>query len=174
MVHIKVMKTSGEKAAPGEMGEIWLKSECMMKKYHNNPDATEKAFTRDGWYQSGDVARLDEEGYLYIVDRTKDMIVTGGENVYSKEVEDVISACSGVVEVAVIGVPHNEWGETVTAVIVPAEESGLDEDLIKSFLADKLARYKIPRKYIFTDTLPHTPSGKVMKYKLRETYRQPV
>ena len=169
-VDIKVMKSETEPAGPGETGEIWLQSECMMLGYYNNPQATAEVFADGGWYKSGDVARLDEDGYLYIVDRSKDMIVTGGENVYSKEVEDAVSGCPGVVEVAVIAVPHPGWGETVAAIVVPAKDSGLDEEKIKAFLSDKLAKYKIPRIFQFVDALPHTPSGKVMKYKLREIY----
>lgn len=169
-VDIKVMKSLTDQAGPGETGEIWLQSEFMMKGYYNDPKATVEVFEKGGWYKSGDMARLDEDEYLYIVDRSKDMIVTGGENVYSKEVEDVISACPGVVEVAVIAVPHPEWGETVTAVVVGEKDSGLDEGRIKAFLSDKLAKYKIPRIIKFVEALPHTPSGKVMKYKLREIH----
>ena len=169
-VDIKVMKSSTEQAGPGETGEIWLRSDCVMTGYYNNPKATAEVFTKDGWYKSGDVARLDEDGYLYMVDRSKDMIVTGGENVYSKEVEDAISACPGVVEVAVIAVPHPSWGETVAAIVVPAKDSGLNEEKIKAFLSDRLAKYKNPKVYHLVNELPHTPSGKVMKYKLRETY----
>jgi len=110
-VDIKVMKSPTEEAGPGETGEIWLRSDCMMIGYYNNPEATAEVFAEGGWYKSGDVARLDEDGYLYMVDRSKDMIVTGGENVYSKEVEDAISGCPGVVEVAVIAVPHPTWGK---------------------------------------------------------------
>ncbi len=116
------------------------------------------------------MARLDADGYLFMVDRTKDMIVTGGENVYSKEVEDVIAACPGVAAAAVIGIPHKEWGETVAAFVIPAKETNLTEEKLRDFLADKLAKYKIPRSIKFLETLPYTPSGKVMKYKLREEY----
>ena len=169
-VDIKVMKSETEEAGPGETGEIWLRAETVMQGYYNNPQATAEAFAAGGWYKSGDLARLDEDSYLYIVDRTKDMIVTGGENVYSKEVEDVIYACPGVVEVAVIGVPQTEWGETVAAFIVAAKDSGINEEQIKGFLSDKLAKYKIPRIYKFVDALPRTPSGKAMKYRLREEF----
>jgi len=171
-VNMKVMKTATEQAGPGETGEIWLQAECVMTGYYNNPAATAEVFADGGWYKSGDLVRLDDDGYLYIVDRAKDMIVTGGENVYSKEVEDVISTCPGVVESAVIGVPHPDWGETVTAIIVGAKGSGPDENRIKAFLGDKLAKYKIPKIFQFVDELPHTPSGKIMKYKLRETFNQ--
>ncbi|MGC8493737.1 MAG: class I adenylate-forming enzyme family protein [Syntrophobacteraceae bacterium] len=169
-VNMKVMKTPTEQAGPGETGEIWFQSECAMKGYYNNSAATAEAFAEGGWYKSGDLARLDEDGYLYIVDRLKDMIVTGGENVYSKEVEDALCACPGVREAAVIGVPHPDWGETVAAIIVGAMDAGLDEEKIRTFLGEKLARYKIPKIFQFVDAMPRTPTGKVMKYRLRETF----
>jgi feruloyl-CoA synthase len=168
---IVVMKTPAEAAKPGEVGEIWLKADSMMKGYFKDPAATQEVFEK-GWYKTGDVARLDEDGYLFIVDRTKDMIVTGGENVYSKEVEDAIVACPGVAAVAVIGIPHKQWGETVAAFVVPAKDGKCDEEKIRSFLSDKLAKYKVPRTITFVDNLPYTPSGKIMKYKLREAYHQ--
>lgn len=164
-----VMKNGHEQKSPGEAGEIWIKSACMMKGYYKNPEGTAEAFA-GGWYKTGDVARLDEDGYLYIVDRTKDMIVTGGENVYSKEVEDAISSFPGVVEVAVIGKPHPEWGETVIALIVPKPDTTINEDALRDFLAEKLAKYKIPRLFRFIRELPHTPTGKVKKYELRQNF----
>ncbi|MCD6570425.1 MAG: long-chain-fatty-acid--CoA ligase [Deltaproteobacteria bacterium] len=167
---VKVMKTDIEPAKPGDVGEIWLKADSMMKGYYKNSEATAEAF-KEGWYKSGDVARVDEEGYMFIADRTKDMIVTGGENVYSKEVEDVIGTHPDVAEVAVIAIPHPEWGETVGAIVVPAKDKELTGDLLNSFIADKLAKFKIPKIYKFVDELPHTASGKVMKYKLREEYK---
>lgn len=164
---LKVMKNEQEPASRGEVGEIWLKGASMMTGYFKNPEGTAGAFS-GGWYKTGDVVRLDEDGYLYIVDRTKDMIVTGGENVYSKEVEDAIAAHPGVMESAVIGKPHPEWGETVVALIVAKANTTLNEDDLKAFLADKLAKYKIPRAFKFVGELPHTPTGKVKKYELRE------
>lgn len=166
---IKVMKDTQTKAGRGETGEIWLKAGSMMKGYLDNDEATKAAF-HDGWYKTGDMARIDTDGFLFIVDRIKDMIVTGGENVYSKEVEDRIMEHSGIAETAVIGVPHPDWGETVTAVIVPAKDENMVVDDIKTFLSERLAKYKIPRSFHFVTELPHTPSGKVMKYKLREDY----
>jgi feruloyl-CoA synthase len=165
-----VMKSSSEEAKPGEVGEIWLKAESMMKGYYRDPKATAEAFS-GRWYKTGDMARVDEDGYLFMADRLKDMIVTGGENVYSKEVEDAITGHPDVVEAAVIALPHPEWGETVGAIIVAAKGKRLDEDALRAFLADKIAKYKIPRAFRFVESLPHTPSGKVMKYKLREEYR---
>lgn len=164
---MRVMKDAATPAGPGETGEIWLKAGSMMKAYLNNPEATREAF-QDGWYRTGDMARPDEDGYLFIVDRIKDMIVTGGENVYSKEVEDRIMEHPGVAEAAVIGLPHPEWGETVQAVVVTAGDADLSEAGLSEFLSRRLAKYKIPRKIRFVEELPHTPSGKVMKYQLRQ------
>ena len=161
-----VMKDEETPAGPGETGEIWLKADSMMQGYLNDESATGDAFY-DGWYRTGDMARLDEDGYLYIVDRIKDMIVTGGENVYSKEVEDALALHPAVVEAAVIGRPHAEWGETVVAKIVLKPDENVTADEMSEFLADKLAKYKIPRDYDFIQELPHTPTGKVKKYELR-------
>ena len=166
-IDMRVVRGDGGDAHPGEIGEIWLKADSVMLGYLNESKATADALD-DGWYKSGDLARLDEDGYLFLADRAKDMIITGGENVYSKEVEDALAAHEHVQEVAVIGRPHPEWGETVVAYIVAVPEKPLDADGIKRFLADRLARYKIPRDYIFAQTLPRTPTGKVMKHLLRE------
>ena len=164
---VKVMASEGQVAQPGETGEIWLKAPSMMKGYLDDPEATAAAFA-DGWYKTGDVARLDQDGYMYIVDRSKDMIVTGGENVYSKEVEDAIAGHPGVVEVAVLGRPHPEWGETVVAYVVAKQGEAPSPEELSEFLGDKLARYKIPREFQLVEELPHTPTGKIMKFKLRE------
>ena len=172
---LRVMADDKTQAGPGETGEIWLKSGSMMQGYLNRPDATRAAF-HDGWYRTGDVAKIDADGYLFIVDRIKDMIVTGGENVYSKEVEDKIMEHPGVAEAAVIGIPHPDWGESVKAVVVASQtqgqsqdrDEGLTEEGLKRFLSERLAKYKIPRTIDIVDSLPHTPSGKVMKFKLRE------
>lgn len=164
---LQLVRTDGKKAAPGDIGEIWLQADSMMQGYYKNPEATKAAF--DGqWYKTGDLARIDEEGYLYIVDRLKDMIVTGGENVYSKEVEDAISGLPGVMEAAVIGKQHPDWGETVACFVVPKKGESLDPEDLKKALSDKLAKYKIPREFNIVEELPHTASGKVMKYTLRD------
>jgi feruloyl-CoA synthase len=164
---VKVMKSASQEAGPGETGEIWLRAPSMMKGYFQDPAATQEAFEQ-GWYKTGDVARVDQDGYMFIVDRSKDMIVTGGENVYSKEVEDALAGHPGVLEVAVLGKPHPEWGETVMAFVVPREGCEPSPEELADFLADKLARYKIPRLFELVPELPHTPTGKVMKYRLRE------
>jgi feruloyl-CoA synthase len=168
---VVVMKSSTEAAGPGEVGEVWLKADSMMKGYFNDHAATNEAFEKN-WYKTGDLVRVDEDGYLFVVDRTKDMIVTGGENVYSKEVEDALTACPGVAAAAVIGIPHSEWGETVAAFIVAAKGAGADEETIRTLLGDKLAKYKIPRILRFVESLPYTPSGKIMKHKLRQEHQK--
>ncbi len=167
---MKVMKDPVTQAGPGETGEIWLMADSMMKAYLNNPEATREAFM-DGWYRTGDIARIDESGYLFIIDRIKDMIVTGGENVYSKEVEDRIMEHPGISEAAVIGAVHADLGETVHAVIVPDKETQLTSKELSEFLSLRLAKFKIPKKFHFVSELPHTPSGKVMKYKLRQDFK---
>jgi feruloyl-CoA synthase len=167
---LMVVKPDGEPAGAGEVGEIRLKADSMMKGYYKNDAATKDAFSAQ-WYKTGDMARVDEDGYLYIVDRTKDMIITGGENVYSKEVEDALAACPDVMEAAVIGAPNPEWGETVVAFVTPAKDAQLTPETLKAFLADKIAKYKIPRAFHIVETLPHTPTGKIMKYVLREEYK---
>ncbi|MFW6012034.1 MAG: class I adenylate-forming enzyme family protein, partial [Desulfosalsimonas sp.] len=164
---LKVMKSDTQEAARGERGEIWLKAASMMEGYLDDSDATNEAFHED-WYKTGDLVRIDEDGYMFIIDRTKDMIVTGGENVYSKEVEDALTAHPGISDAAVIGKPHPEWGETVTAYYIPAQDEDPSIDEIKDFLARRLAKYKIPREFHKKEELPRTPTGKVMKYVLRQ------
>ena len=166
-VDLRVVQADGRDAAPGETGEIWLRSGSTMVGYLDDSAATRAAFAPGGWYQSGDLARLDEAGYLYIVDRMKDMIVTGGENVYSKEVEDALATHPGVADAAVFGRPHPEWGETVVARIVAKTGEGLTPEALAEFLAPRLARYKIPREFALVESLPRTPTGKLQKYLLR-------
>ncbi|MDA8407929.1 MAG: AMP-binding protein [Deltaproteobacteria bacterium] len=163
---LQVVKTDGKDAGPGDIGEIWLQADSMTHGYYKNPEATKAAFEGD-WYKTGDLVRIDPEGYLYIVDRLKDMIVTGGENVYSKEVEDAIAGLPGIMEAAVIGKPHPDWGETVVCFIVPKKGEAVDQQTLRNSLSEKLARYKIPKEFIIVDELPHTASGKVMKFTLR-------
>lgn len=166
-VAIEVRRADGQRCTAGEVGEIHLRSPAVMKGYLDNPEATAAAFDPQGWYRTGDLARVDEDGFLFIVDRLRDMIITGGENVYSKEVEDALATHPDVQDVAVIGRPHPEWGETVTAVLVARTGRTLDEEALREFLAPRLARYKIPRAYEFRDTVPRTATGKLLKHLLR-------
>lgn len=165
-VDMKVIRSDGHEARTGEIGEIWLKAESMMSGYLDAPESTAEAVI-DGWYRTGDLARMDDDGFLFVVDRSKDMIVTGGENVYSKEVEDVLIAHPSVKDVAVVGRPHPEWGETVVAFVVLNPQAALDTASFNDFLASRLARYKIPRQYVAREFLPRTPTGKLTKVALR-------
>jgi acyl-CoA synthetase (AMP-forming)/AMP-acid ligase II len=156
--------------APGEVGEFWVRSEQVMAGYWNMPGATREAITPDGWLRTGDVGRIDDEGYLYIEDRVKDMIITGGENVYPAEVERVLGQHPDVAEVAVIGVPDEKWGETVKAVVVPADGAAPDEAALIAFTRSRLAHYKCPTSVSMVPALPRNPTGKVLKRQLRSSF----
>ena len=151
-------------------GEILMRAPHMMKEYWNRPDATEEAY-QDGWFCTGDVAEIDDEGFIFIKDRIKDMIISGGENIYPAEVENVILAHAAVTEVAVIGLPDEKWGETVCAVVASNDEA-IDEQAIIGHCEEKLSRYKLPRRVIFVDTIPRNPSGKILKRVLRDQYAE--
>jgi len=155
--------------APGEVGEIKVRGLGTTLGYWNKPEET-RAVYRDGWYYPLDLCRVDEEGFIYIVDRKKDMIITGGENVYPAEVENVLYKNPAVMQAAVIGTPDDKWGEAVTALIVRREGVETSEAEIKSFCTEAVARYKVPKRVVFVDSLPLSASGKILKYRLRETY----
>ncbi len=165
---LRVVKADGSDAAAGETGEIWLRADSVMSGYWRDEAATAAAFAPGGWYKSGDVARLDDAGYLSIVDRLKDMIVTGGENVYSKEVEDALGSHPEVADCAVFGRPHPDWGETVVACVVPKPGCAPAPEALAAHLSTLLARYKIPRQFTLMQALPRTPTGKLQKFLLRE------
>ncbi|HRE03716.1 MAG TPA: AMP-binding protein, partial [Ilumatobacteraceae bacterium] len=137
--------------------------------YWNKPEATAAAFT-DGWLHTGDAARVDDEGFIYIVDRWKDMYISGGENVYPAEVENVLMAHPGIADVAVIGVPDEKWGETAKAIVVKTADSDVDEQSIIDFARERLAKFKCPTSVDWIDALPRNPSGKVLKKDLRAPY----
>jgi acyl-CoA synthetase (AMP-forming)/AMP-acid ligase II len=163
---VRVVDDEGRDVAVGEPGEIVVKGDQVLMGYWKNPEATKSSFFEGGWFRSGDVARWDEDGYLYIVDRKKDMILTGGENVYPREVEEVLYEHPAVVEAAVVGAPDPKWGEKVVAVICARSEvSG--EELI-AFCRARIASYKKPRHVVFIDALPKNASGKVLKRELRD------
>jgi long-chain acyl-CoA synthetase len=155
----------------GQVGELWVRSPNNVRGYWNKPEETAKAFV-DGWFRTGDAARQDEEGFVYVVDRIKDMVLRGGENVYCAEVEAVLFEHSAVEDVAVIGVPHAALGEEVAAVIVPAAGHGqADTQAVQEYAASKLASFKVPVKLFWqTDPLPRNATGKVLKKELRDTY----
>lgn len=167
----KVVNDAGQDVVLGQVGEFIIRGETIMKGYYKNSKATAETI-RDGWLYTGDLAIIDEEGYITLVDRKKDMIITGGENVYSTEVEQALCQHPGVLEIAVIGLQHPVWGETVTALVCPKPGTTLTGEELKAFCTKYLADYKIPRIYKIIDFLPRNASGKVLKRELREKYRE--
>jgi acyl-CoA synthetase (AMP-forming)/AMP-acid ligase II len=156
-----------EEAPPGRFGEIWVRSPQNTKGYFNQPEETAKTLVDGGWLRTGDGAYRDEEGYFFLQDRIKDMIISGGENVYPAEVENVLEDHPAVAEAAVIGVPHERWGETPKAVVVRRAGTDPDPEELIAFTRTRLARYKCPTSVDFVDELPRTPTGKVLKKVLR-------
>jgi acyl-CoA synthetase (AMP-forming)/AMP-acid ligase II len=170
-VEFRIVEPDTERDCPrGGVGELWTRSVQNMKGYWNKPEETARVFTADGWLKTGDAGYVDEEGYLFLTDRVKDMIVSGGENVYPIEVENVLAQHPVIADVAVIGVPHERWGETVKAIVVCAPGAAPDVDEIMAFARARLARYKCPTSVDFLDALPRNPSGKILKRVLREPY----
>ena len=163
---------TGRDCPTGAVGELWVRTTQNMRGYWKQPEETARTINADGWLRTGDAGYFDADGYLYLHDRVKDMIVTGGENVYPAEVENVLMAHPGIADVAVIGVPSETWGETVKAVVVPAPGVSLaatPEDII-AFARERLAHFKCPKSVDFVEVLPRNPSGKVLKRELREPY----
>jgi O-succinylbenzoate-CoA ligase len=169
---VRVVNDDGQDVEPGGVGEVWISGPHIMKEYWNRPDATAETIV-DGWVKSGDVASIDKDGCVYIQDRKKDMIISGGENVYPAEVENVILALDSVVDVAVIGMPSNKWGESGLAVVVPSDDS-VDPQSILDHCQEKLARFKQPVAVEFIDEIPRNPSGKALKRILREQFPGPA
>ncbi|WP_405592733.1 o-succinylbenzoate--CoA ligase [Streptomyces sp. NBC_01092] len=153
----------------GETGEIVVRGPHVMPGYWGLPDETAASFA-EGWFRSGDAARIDEDGYVFIVDRIKDMIISGGENIYPAEIEDLLLAHPDIVECAVIGVPDDKWGEVPRAVVVPREGATVDPDEVLASLSGRLAKYKIPKSVVLADELPRTASGKLLKSRVRTRY----
>lgn len=169
-VEVRVAGPAGEEVPPGEVGEIWLRGEHLMTGYWGQPEATAEVLRPDGWFQTGDLARVDTEGYVTIVDRSKEMIISGGYNVYPREVEEALYQHRAVREAAVIGVPDSTWGEAVKACVsLRPGQMATAEELI-SHCAGLLAGYKKPRSVDFHDDLPKSPTGKISKKVLREPY----
>ncbi|MCY1301326.1 Long-chain-fatty-acid--CoA ligase [compost metagenome] len=168
----KVVDENGDECPVGEPGEILARSSAMFRGYWNNHGATLETL-RDGWCHTGDMGRFDEDGFLYLVDRKKDMIITGGENVYSREVEEALLQHPAVSECAVIGIPDAKWGENVCAVITfKTGHSASEADLIEHSRS-LIASYKKPKKVIVVDALPKLVTGKVNKIELRNLYAKP-
>ncbi|MFC2038861.1 class I adenylate-forming enzyme family protein [Chloroflexota bacterium] len=164
----RIVDDEGTDVSPGEIGELIVKGGAVMKEYYKNPEKTAETL-REGWLFTGDMARVDEEGYIYLVDRKKDVIITGGENIYPVEVEGVLQAHPKIYDVGVIGVPDARLGEIAAAVIDPQPGISLTEEEIKEFCEQNLPRYKRPRRILF-DKVPRNPTGKIEKPKLRDKY----
>jgi acyl-CoA synthetase (AMP-forming)/AMP-acid ligase II len=167
----KVAGPNDEEHLPGEIGEICYQGESLMAGYWARPEATADVM-RNGWFHSGDAGYIDEEGFIFIKDRIKDMIVSGSENIYPAEIEAVLAGHPDIVEIAVIGIPDTKWGETVKAVVVKRQGSTLTEAALIEWVRDKMAGYKRPRSIDFVDKLPRNASGKLLKRTLREPYWQ--
>ncbi|HET8823204.1 MAG TPA: long-chain fatty acid--CoA ligase [Thermoleophilaceae bacterium] len=165
-VEMQVWDDDGNELPQGEVGEIVIRGHNIMKGYWNRDDANKEAITDDGWFRTGDMAKVDEDGYFFIVDRKKDLIIRGGYNVYPREIEEVLYEHPAIQEAAVVGVPHDELGEEVAAAIVLKQGESLDEDEVKSYVKDQVAAYKYPRKVWFTDELPKGPTGKILKREI--------
>ncbi|MQA93814.1 MAG: long-chain-fatty-acid--CoA ligase [Streptosporangiales bacterium] len=170
-VELKIVDpATGEELPPGESGEVWARTPQNTSGYWNRPAESAELLPGDGWVRSGDAGHLDAEGFLFITDRIKDMIVTGGENVYPIEVENVLAGHPAIADVAVIGVPDETWGETIAAIVVrrPGEATSAEEIIV--WAKERLAGFKRPRRVDFTDALPRNPSGKILKKELRRPY----
>ncbi len=161
---------TGRDRPAGEVGELWTRSVQNMKGYWNKEDETARVFTADGWLKTGDAGFMDAEGYVFLTDRVKDMILSGGENIYPAEVENALSGHPAIADVAVIGVPHDRWGETVKAIVVKVAGTDPRPEEIIEYARRHLAHYKCPSSVDFVDALPRNPSGKLLKRQLREPY----
>ena len=170
---VRIVDEDGQDVATDAQGEVWVKAPHVMIEYWNRPDATAETITGDGWLRTGDVATIDKDGFIYIQDRIKDMIISGGENVYPAEIENVILSHPDVAEVAVIGQPSERWGESPFAVVVRKNEV-LEESDVLSFCDGKLARFKLPKGAAFVDVIPRNANGKVLKRDLRTQFPGPA
>ncbi|MES2198448.1 MAG: long-chain-fatty-acid--CoA ligase [Pseudomonadota bacterium] len=169
-VEVRVVSTSGADVPAGDIGEIWTRSEQNLVGYWNDAEQTARALTQDGWLRTGDLGRVDAEGRIFLVDRAKDLVISGGENVYPVEVENVLATHPQLAEVAVIGVPDERWGETVKAIVVPRPGADVSQDEVIGFVRQRLAGFKCPTSVDIASTLPRTATGKVLKHVLREPY----
>jgi long-chain acyl-CoA synthetase len=171
-VEVQVRDVKGRIVEQGEQGEICVRSPAVMKEYLNNPEETAAVFWEGGWLRTGDIGVLDPESYLSIVDRLKDLVITGGENVYPREVEEALYGWPGVEECTVVGLPDKEWGERLAAFIVPKPGSTLEPDKVKAFLKSRLSPFKVPKEYIAVKEMPKSPAGKILKRELKKSYAE--
>jgi long-chain acyl-CoA synthetase len=169
-VEVQIRDAQGNRLEQGQEGEICVRGPNIMRGYLDNVEETEKAFWPGGWFRTGDVGVFDDDHYLYIVDRLKEMIVTGGENVYPREVEEVIYTIPEVQECAVIGLPDEEWGERVTACVVLRQGQSAIPENLGAFLKARLSGFKVPKEYIIVEELPKSAAGKILKRELRKQF----
>jgi fatty-acyl-CoA synthase len=167
MLDVRIVDDDGTDVVNGETGELWLRGPSITRGYWNQPELTAHAF-HDGWFKTGDAARRDADGFYYLVDRKKDMFISGGENVYPAEVEAVIAELAQVAEVAVIGIPNERWGEVGHAVIIPVGGMSVDVDTVLTHCRTHLASFKVPKAVVIVSEIPRTASGKVQKHVLRD------
>ena len=167
---VRIVDENNNPVAAGVHGEVCIKGPNVMKGYWNREDATAEAIDTQGWFHSGDIGYLDDEDFLFLCDRVKDMVISGGENVYPAEVESILYGHPSILEVAVIGLPDDKWGEAVTAIAVLEEGAELTLEGLRDFAGESLARYKLPSQLRFIDILPRNPAGKVQKFKLKEQF----
>jgi acyl-CoA synthetase (AMP-forming)/AMP-acid ligase II len=168
-IEMRVVDQAGKDVAVGDVGEIVTRSPQTMLGYWNRPDETNRAI-RNGWFYTGDAGYLDADGYIYIYDRVKDMIISGGENIYPAEVENALFGHPAVADVAVIGVPDDKWGEAVKAIVVKRPGAEASSEELIGFARERIAHYKAPRTIDFVDALPRTPTGKILKRELRKPF----
>jgi long-chain acyl-CoA synthetase len=169
---MKIVDANGKELPAGGVGELWVKGPSVVRGYWQNPQATAETFV-DGWLRTGDIARLDEEGFCTILDRAKDMLIRGGENIYCVEVENVLYEHPGVIDAAVVGIPHHSLGEEPAAVVVLKNGAAVSEGELRAFVAKRLAAFKVPVKIVFaSDALPRNPTGKLMKRELKKLFNE--
>jgi long-chain acyl-CoA synthetase len=169
-VEVQIRDEKGNQLEQGREGEICVRGPNIMKGYLNDPEGTREAFWEGEWFRSGDIGLFDDDGYLYIVDRLKDMIITGGENVYSREVEEVLYTRPEIQECAVIGLPDQEWGERVTAFIILQPGETFDKDKLNAYMKSRLSAFKIPKEYLTVNDFPRSPAGKILKRELKKQF----
>jgi long-chain acyl-CoA synthetase len=170
---MKIVGEKDETLPTNALGELWAKGPNVVKGYWNNPAASAETFV-DGWLKTGDIAKIDEEGFCYIVDRKKDMLLRGGENIYCIEVEDVLYQHPAVMDAAVVGIAHRILGEEPGAVVTLKPDTTASEEELRAFVAERLAAFKVPVRVVFwPEMLPRNPSGKILKTELKKVFEKP-
>jgi acyl-CoA synthetase (AMP-forming)/AMP-acid ligase II len=165
---VKLLDENKQEVAQGESGELFSRSPYLFNGYLDDPEQTREVSTEDGFVTAGDIAIQDEDGFLYIVDRAKDMIISGGVNVYPREVEEVLNGHPTVADVAVVGLPHERWGEEIVAIVVPSVGSEIDSETLIAYCATTLSKFKVPKRFMTRATLERTVTGKLQKNQLRD------